>query len=142
MNGVVKTLEDYYAKLPALPASAREFLVSIAPWLSLVFGALLVVVSVLGLLGGAVLAPFAAAAGASFTALLLVSAVVGVAEGALMLVAFPSLKKRLMKGWMLLFWVELLQVVGSVLTLNVGSVVWAVVGAGIGLYFLFQMKPS
>ena len=141
LKQLVVTLEGYYAKLPALPLGARDFLVSITPWLALVFGVLMVLFSALGLLGGAVLSPFAAAAGTSgLTVLLMATAVLGIAEGVLMVAAFSPLKKRLMKGWMLLFWVEVLQVVGAVLTLNIGSVVWGVLGAAIGLYFLFQIK--
>lgn len=141
MNQLVDTLESYYSKLPSLPVGAREFLVSIAPWLALVFGVLTVVFSALGLLGGAVLSPFAAASGVGgLTVLLMVAAVLGLAEGVLMVAAYPGLKRKVAKGWMLLFWVEALQLVGAVLTLNINSVIWGVLGVAIGLYFLFQIK--
>ncbi len=136
-----KALDDSYAKLPALPKGATDFIVNIAPWLSLVFGVLsiLVGVSAFGFL--AVLSPFAAVAGAGAYAITgLLSSIVLLVEGVIMIVAFPSLKNRAQRGWNLLFWSLVLSVVSSVLTLNVFGVVQSVVGALIGYYFLYQMK--
>lgn len=136
-----KALDDSYAKLPALPKGASDFIVNIAPWLSLIFGVLsiLVGVSAFGFL--AVLSPFAAVSGAGAYAITgLLSSVVLLVEGVIMVVAFPSLKNRAMKGWNLLFWSLVLSVVSSVLSLNVYGVVQSVVGALIGYYFLYQMK--
>ncbi len=136
-----KALDDSYAKLPALPKGATDFIVNIAPWLSLIFGVLsiLVGVSAFGFL--AVLSPFAAVAGAGAYAITgLLSSLVLLVEGVIMIVAFPSLKKRGQRGWNLLFWSLILSVVSSVLSLNVFGVVQSVVGALIGYYFLYQMK--
>ncbi|MBI3984954.1 MAG: hypothetical protein HY344_03365 [Candidatus Levybacteria bacterium] len=136
-----KALDDSYAKLPALPKGATDFIVNIAPWLSLIFGVLsiLVGVSAFGFL--AVLSPFAAVSGAGAYAITgLLSSVVLLVEGVIMVVAFPSLKNRAVKGWNLLFWSLVLSVVSSVLSLNVYGVVQSVVGALIGYYFLYQMK--
>lgn len=136
-----KALDDSYAKLPALPKGATDFIVNIAPWLSLIFGVLsiLVGVSAFGFL--AVLSPFAAVAGAGAYAITgLLSSLVLLVQGVIMIVAFPSLKKRGQRGWNLLFWSLILSVVSSVLSLNVFGVVQSVVGALIGYYFLYQMK--
>ncbi|KKP80802.1 MAG: hypothetical protein UR81_C0016G0015 [Candidatus Levybacteria bacterium GW2011_GWB1_35_5] len=136
-----KALDDSYAKLPALPKGATDFIVNIAPWLSLIFGVLsiLVGVSAFGFL--AVLSPFAAVAGAGAYAITgLLSSLVLLVQGVIMIVAFPSLKKRGQRGWNLLFWSLILSVVSSVLSLNVFGVVQSVVGALIGYYFLYQIK--
>lgn len=140
-KGLLKTLDENYAKLPALPKGVNEFIVSVAPWLALIFG-VLAVFSGLGAFGIlTALAPVAAVAGAgqyAFTGLL--AAVVLLAQGAIELWAFPSLKARKVKGWNLMFYGLLLSVVSSVIALNVGSVVGALVGFLIGYYFLYQVK--
>lgn len=136
-----KALDDSYAKLPALPKGATDFIVNIAPWLSLIFGVLsiLVGVSAFGFL--AVLSPFAAVAGAGAYAITgLLSSLVLLVQGVIMIVAFPSLKKRGQRGWNLLFWSLILSVVSSVLSLSVFGIIQSVVGALIGYYFLYQMK--
>ena len=141
LKQLTKTLDENYAKLPAFPKGVNEFIVSVAPWLALIFG-LLAIVSGLGAFGLlTALSPVAMVAGAgrfAFTGLL--AAVLLVVQGAIELWAFPSLKKRKVKGWDLMFYSLLLSVVASVISLSVGSVVGAVVGALIGYYFLYQVK--
>ena len=136
-TAIVKTVEDVYAKLPALPKGGRDFLYTVAPWVALIFG----ILSVLGSLSAfglsAVFSPFAAMGGSTgFAAQLLIASALGVVEGVLMVVSFPSLRKGVMKGWTLLFWAEVLGIVGSVVLVSVGGVI----GGLIGLYLLFQIK--
>src|SRR3989344_7820047 len=131
-----KALDDSYAKLPALPKGATDFIVNIAPWLSLIFGVLsiLVGVSAFGFL--AVLSPFAAVSGVGAYAITgLLSSAVLLLEGVIMIVAFPALKKRGQRGWNLLFWSLVLSIVSSVLSLSVFGVIQSVIGALIGYYF-------
>jgi hypothetical protein len=141
LKPLVKTLDENYAKLPALPKGVNEFIVSVAPWLALIFGVLAVFAG-LGAFGVlTALSPVAAVAGAGQYAFAgLLAAVVLLVQGGIDLWAFPSLKARKEKGWNLMFYSLLLGVVSSVVTLNVGSVVGGVVGALIGYYFLYQVK--
>lgn len=138
---MVKALDDNYAKLPALPKGVNEFIVTVAPWLALIFG-VLAVFSGLGAFGIlTALAPVATVAGAgqyAFTGL--IAALILLVQGGIDLWAFPSLKARKVMGWNLMFYSLLLGVVSSVVALNVGSVVGGVVGALIGYYFLYQVK--
>lgn len=132
-----KPLEDVFAKAPALPSSARELLVSVAPWISLIFGVLLVLVSLGGLGIGSVLAPFALYAGVGNTMFLLVASLLGIVQGVVMVLAFAPLKKRAVAGWNWWFWAEVVSVVAAVVSFN-----WlgAVINAVIGFYILFQVK--
>lgn len=141
LKPLVKTLDENYAKLPALPKGVNEFIVSVAPWLALIFGVLAVFAG-LGAFGVlTALSPVAAVAGAGQYAFAgLLAAVVLLVQGGIDLWAFPFLKARKEKGWNLMFYSLLLGVVSSVVTLNVGSVVGGVVGALIGYYFLYQVK--
>jgi hypothetical protein len=137
---IAKPLEDVYAKVPALPSNIRELLVTIAPWLSLIFGILMVLTGVGGLGVLTALSPFAAMYAGGLSVFFLVSSVVVIVQGVIMLLAFSPLKRRVLRGWNLLLWSEVLAVLSSVVSLRVGSVVWALVGAAISFYFLFQMR--
>jgi hypothetical protein len=50
----------------------------------------------------------------------------------------PGLFARKMSGWKLMFYAEVVQIVGALLA---GSIVGAIVGGLIGLYILFQVRP-
>ncbi len=129
MDEWVKTMEQSFAKLPALPANVREVLVKIAPWLALVFG-------VLGVLAS--LSPFVALGGGVGVATEgVVGAVLALVGSVLMLMAFPGLRDRKIAGWKWSFYSELVSVVSSVVALNLMG---AIIGALIGFYLLFQIK--
>ena len=139
-NDIIGTLEDFFKKAPALPANAREGLVKITPWLALIFG-------ILGVLGGLAgvglltmfspLAIFGGASGVASYGTGVIAAWIWLASSVLLLAAYPGTKARKMSGWNLLFWSEIINVVGSVLA---GSIVGAIIGGLIGLYLLFQIK--
>jgi len=139
---LLKPLKDVYAKAPALPKSATDFLVSIAPWLALIFGVLAILAGIGGLGLFTAFSPLAYMyAGAGYTTFLLVASVIGIVEGGLMVLAFIPLKKRAVRGWNLLVWSEALVIVSSVVSLRVGDIVGAVIGAAIAFYILFQVEP-
>lgn len=132
-------LEEWFKKLPPLPANAVEGLFKIAPWIALVFG----VIGVLGSLSGfgalTFLAPLAAMGGASnYYGLGIISTVGWLVSSVLMLLAFTGLKDGKMSGWNLLFWSEVVSVVASLVVFSLGTIV----GAAIGFYLLFQIKPK
>lgn len=138
MDELVKTMEGWFSKVPALPKSATDVLVRIAPWLALIFGILGVLASIaatglmtalspLMLLGGGVGAATGGIAGA----------VLGLVSSALMLVAYPGLRDRKVAGWKCSFYSEAVSVVSGVVALNL---VGAVIGGAIGFYILFQIK--
>ena len=132
-------LEEWFKKLPSLPASAVDGLYSIAPWIALVFG----VIGVLGALSGfgalTFLAPFAVMGGASsYYGLGIISTVGWLVASVLMLLAFGGLKAGKISGWNMLFWSEVVSVVSSLVAFSLGTVV----GAAIGFYLLFQIKSK
>lgn len=141
LNQLTKALDQNYTKLPALPKGVNEFLVSVFPWLALVFGALAVVAG-LGALGIlTAFTPAAAVVGAGQYAFVgLFAAVILLAQGVVELLAFPSLKQKKAKGWNLMFYSLLLSLLSSVVGLSVSSVVGGVIGFLIGYYFLYQVK--
>ena len=144
LSQLTKTLDEYYAKSPALPANVKETLVSFAPWLALIAGvlALLSGVSLFGLLGLATsVMPYAVAAGVGgFAITAILSLLVLLVTGVIYLLAFSPLKGKKVKGWNLMFYAMLLYVLSSVVTLRPFGIVESLVGFLIGYYFLYQVK--
>lgn len=139
---LLKPLQEVYAKAPALPKNATDVLVSIAPWLALVFGVLAILAGVGGLGLFTAFSPLAYMyAGVGYTTFLLVASAIGIVEGVLMVLAFMPLKNRKVRGWNLLVWSEGLAIISSVVSLSVGNVIGAIIGAAIALYILFQIEP-
>ena len=129
---------DFYLVKKApfqIPDAGREWIVKFGPWIALVLLALSVPL-ILGLLGlTALLAPFGGvgyATGFGLSALIMLVAV------GLEVFALPGLFKRKMSGWTLMFYAQIASFVGS---LAAGSILSAAVGALIGLYILFQVRP-
>lgn len=130
---MVVTLEDFFKKAPQLPKGGRDVIVTITPWIALIFGILGVIAGV-GLVG---VSPLGLFGGTSVAFGALISGVLAIISSVLMLMAFPKLQKHLYGGWMLLFWSEVVNVVSQVINLNL---LGAVIGGLIGFYLLFQIK--
>ncbi|MBI2033307.1 MAG: hypothetical protein HYT10_02470 [Candidatus Levybacteria bacterium] len=130
---LIATVEDIYAKAPALPANIREIIVKITPWLALIFG----ILGIIGGLGAVGLSPLAGFAGVQVGMSVLVSGVLTIIYSILLLMAFPKVQKNQLAGWNLLFWSEVVSIVSSLVLVNIIS---AIVGALIGFYILFQIK--
>ena len=135
-DDLIKSLEDVFKSAPNLPANIREVLVKIAPWLALIFG-ILGIIGGLGVLG---ISPVGMLGGARNGVALLISGVLTIVASVLMVMAYPKLNRREYAGWKLLFWSEIVSFVSSLLSLTVGGVISALIGAAIGLYLLFQIK--
>jgi len=129
---LIGMLEELFAKLPNLPKGGTDVLVSIAPWLALIFG----VLGVIGGLSAIGISPLALFGGISSSFAVLATGIGALISSILMLMAFSGLKKRTYKGWELLFWSEVVSVVSAVLSISVGSVL----GVLVGFYLLFQIK--
>lgn len=134
----IKTLEEWFAKLPPLPTGVREFLVAVAPWAALIFGVLGVLFSLAATGILTVLSPFVALGGGLGAAAgNVVGAVLSLVASGLLLAAFPGLKDHRAAGWKMAFWSQAVSVLGSLVAFNL---VGAVVSALIGFYLLFQIK--
>lgn len=143
MAGLENTLNEWFVKKAPfqLPKGLKDFIVAVAPWLSLI-GGVLAILAALAIFGlGSMVAPLTmyggAAYAASFASTYMISlAVLGVA-GILELLAFPGLRKRSIKGWRLLFYANLVWAVSELVNFQLLSFVLGVV---VGLYFLFQVR--
>ena len=122
-----------------IPDSAKEWIVKWGPWITVVLMVLSlpIIFAAIGL--SAFLTPYAALAGAGYTAWYWVGLAVVVLELALGLMALPGLFARKLSGWTLLFYS---QVVSLVYGLISGNILGALIGAVIGFYILFQIREK
>ncbi len=130
-----------------LPVVAKEFIVKYGPWISLAIGILmlpliLTAIAVMGIAG-----TYVAAYGTGQVGLFYWLAVLAlVIQVIVMFISIPMLLKRERRGWLLIFYANIFSLVYSVLNsfsygyLNLGGLLSGLVGAAIGLYFLFQIR--
>jgi hypothetical protein len=138
---IISSLENVFKQAPKLPENVQETLVSIAPWIALIFGILNILVGVGAFVGSIGLSALALFGGAQAGIIVFVIGVISVVTGALMLMAYPKLKTRQYKGWELLFWADMVSAVTFVLSIFGGSIdLGSIIGVLIGLYLLFQIK--
>lgn len=153
-----KSLDDIFGSKASyqLPVGFKDFLVKVAPWLSLASG-------ILGLLSALSLWRLASsvnefvdyanqlsvAYGGPVQArdtgfLLWVSLAMIVLFSILAFLAFPGLRARKKVGWNIMFYSMLASVLYSVVSIfyygGFGSLVGSLIGTAIGLYLLFQVR--
>ncbi len=134
ISGVVASMEEFFKKAPALPVGVKDFIVKVAPYLVVLGG-------IFGILGGlsnlfmpqSTFVPVVLGNSWAFK----LSALLNIVASVLMVVAFPKLKARKAEGWLLLFWIEMINLL-SILVF--GGIISAVIGGLIGFYLLFQVK--
>ncbi|NTU73156.1 hypothetical protein HGB07_03215 [Candidatus Roizmanbacteria bacterium] len=138
LSQLESTLELYLVKkAPAIPAKAKETIVNIAPWITLII-IILTAPALLAIFGlGALVAPFAflggAASGLGYLASLILSAIMLVMEA----MAIPGLMHRKRSAWDLVYCANLLGVIQNVVNFNLGALV---IGSLLSMYILFQVK--
>lgn len=138
IDGLIATLDEYLVKKAPfqLPEGAKEFLVRFGPWISLVMLVLTLPILLFALGIGAMLSPFA---GIAYTSGFGISAILALVQIVLLVMALPGLFARKMSGWTLLFYEQLVSIVGSLVAgAIIGGLFWGVVG----LYLLFQIREK
>ncbi len=136
LNDLKKTLDKYYVKLPKFPKGLNNFIVSVSPWLALIFGALAISAGVLSLMS-----PFAVIVGLhGYAVTVFISLIILLVQGVIELLAFSPLRGRKIRGWNLMFYSLMLSLISSIVTLNVFSVLNSILGVLIGYYILYQIK--
>jgi hypothetical protein len=125
--------------LPALPDSAKELLVKLAPWLTLISMIVLlpVILAAFGL--SAIALPFSYLGGLHMGFSYTVGLIFSFGMIVLELMAIPGLFKREQKAWRLVFYSVLLSLVQQLLNFNLGGLI---IGGAISLYILFQVKSK
>jgi hypothetical protein len=155
MQGIKKletVVASWYKEAPHLPVNAQDWLAKNAWWLVLI-GVILGGIAILNII---FLSFFASAAlvvlGGGFGVLLSIVAllavivflVLGIVSLVLSAMAINPLKAGHKKGWMLLFLVALLNVLATIISfvtsLNFFGLIWGLLAAAVGAYFLFEVR--
>ncbi len=138
MNSIIAQLDLYFGKkAPQLPAGVKEAIVKYSPYLIIISLIFLVaaILPLLSLLSG--FAAFVAVGAVGGVARIWISLAVAVIAGIIQLMALPGLFKRTPKSWTLLFYAELVMLLGNILSLDV---VGFIISAVVGFYILFQIR--
>jgi hypothetical protein len=140
MNDVTKYLADLFGKLPPLPPKAREFIVTVAPYVAII-GFVLSLPLLLGALG---LSAFVGGMGMKYGAygyagIGMLAIVFAVANLVLLGLSIPGLLKRRADGWKWAYYSALVSGVHSIIRFDVYGLI---IGTGISLYILFQIRSS
>jgi hypothetical protein len=137
-----KELEPIFLqKFPAFPDEVKEFLVKYGPYLMLV-GALLgisALIGAYGVLGGSELYGIGLNAYGGGGIQLWIGMAITLVVLIIYLLAFKPLKERKKKGWDLLYYALLLNLVANIVQLNIFSLIF---GAIIGFWVLFQVREK
>lgn len=158
MQQLEKPLDDAFKGLPQLPENVRKGLAGAMPWLTLAGG----VLSLLGayylyqavvwvnqwaaqvnsLYAGAYSTPVAGIGFMAWAGLIILAV-----QAVLFFMAFPALRTYKKRGWDLVFWASLVSVVYGVVAnlfsgyVNIGQLIFSLLGSAVGLYLLFQIRP-
>lgn len=132
---VINIFGSFYSKLPPFSEEAREFIAKILPVLSLVFGILITIASILEILGTPFLSAFTIQGKLPVIQILLLTNALGIAQGILMISAVPNLNRHLLKGWKFLFWSQILWIISSILSVSPSFLISLVL-----FYPFFQVK--
>ena len=132
----VKLEEIFVGKLWALPKRAKEIIVMIAPYLSLI-SLIALIPMVLALLGLSFFTPVAFLGGLTMGFGYTLSVILGLVGSILAVSVIPGLFKRQIKAWRILFWVSLINALGKLLSMELGGLI---IGTAISWYILFQVK--
>ena len=145
-----KFYEWFVYKAPfQFPAGLTDFIVKAAPWITLVIAILLVPFLFTAISGALFVSSLVAAYGVVTTQptfMLWISLLVLVAQIIIMFVAVPKLLKRQRSGWLLVFYADLVSLAFGIVNsfaygyFALGSIIWALISAAIGLYVLFQVR--
>lgn len=138
---IIQVFDNLFGRLPRLPKIIPNFFVKISPWVALLNG-------IVGIVAGPVMTLLGLLALVTLQPLIIISyvtsAVIMIFNTFLMFKAFKPLKKRDLRGWIYLFWSNILWLIDSLIDVITGigeyNLVVLVVSNLIGLYILFEMK--
>lgn len=132
-----------FQKAPHLPASAKQILVDVAPWISLISGAL----GIVGILSASafmsMLFSFAFVTGGLLPIFFTAGMLLWLAGSLLSLLAYKPLSEKKKLGWNYMFYSSLLSVVAFILQMIAGQGMFGyVIALLIGFWLLFEVRDQ
>jgi hypothetical protein len=136
-NDIVKKLEQWYSPAPSLPKNAKELLVKYMPLIALIFGIIGILLSLAGIAALTTLAPLALITAVHGFSGGFFALIFGLASSILLFAAYSGTKAHKISGWNMLFWSEVVSLIGSLVSLNI---IQGIISALISFYLLYQIK--
>ncbi len=135
-----KEMRDLFAKFPAFPESLIDLLVTIAPWGALI-GAIFGILGFLGLVGvGSFVSVASVGIGAYGSTWKMWVNILGLGIMAVIyLLAFTPLRTQKKRGWDLMYYAFLLNLVINLITFSFFGLILSFL---IGGWILFQVRPK
>jgi hypothetical protein len=137
-NNTVKTLEQWFSQAPSLPTNAKETLVKYMPIIALIFGIIGILLSLAGIAALTAVAHLALVTGVHGYVGGFIAVIFWLASSILLFAAYSGTKARKISGWNMLFYSEVVYLIGSLVSL---SILQGIISALIGFYLLYQIKP-
>ena len=132
---IINLFESFYLKLPPFSEEAREFIAKILPVLSLVFGILITIASVLEILGTPFLSAFTIQGKLPVIQILLLTNALGIVQGILMIFSVQFLNRHELRGWKFLFYSQMIWAITSLISISPSFLISLVL-----FYPFFQVK--
>ena len=138
-----------------LPKGLKNWIVQYGPWITLVLGIILLLTVIPALMAAVAVTSltssyyggiYGAAVAASVGPMFYLSLAVLAVQLVIMFISIPMLLKRQRKGWLLVFYSNIVSLVYSAVNtfsyggFNIGGLFMGVISAAIGLYFIFQIR--
>jgi len=139
MNGLEGFLAPIFEKFPHLPEGGRKFIVSVVPWLALIFG----ILGVIGLLAAGGIGIIASVLTFGLALPILIQVLISLTSAVLLLLSFNGLKAQTRRGWNLAFYSLVVSIAGAVVGIALGgmyNITGTVIGALIGFYLMFEIR--
>lgn len=141
-SALERWMAPFFDKAPHLPDSARHSIVSIAPWLALIFG----VLGIIGLLSASMfwsMFSFAFYTYGFMQVTMIISLIAGLVASVLQLLAYQPLTAHKKKGWNFLFYGTVLTTLAALLDMVFGygsGAIGHILGALVGFWLLFEVR--
>jgi hypothetical protein len=134
LSQIEMQLNDFLVKkAPVLPKNIKDILVAIIPWFTLI-GVIISIPLLLAAIGLSAFLPLINGYKEVGNNILLT--IVLVITLILNALALPGLFNRQRKGWEMLFYAELVGIIGTILSLSLGGIL----GTILSFYILFQVR--
>lgn len=135
----VDIIGNFFDKFPALPKKWKENIVKIVPYFALIIGILGILYGLDGIRQLITSSPLSYIDGTSDYIVGLIATIIYLLASIVLVMAYPPTKSKKYMGWNLLFWSEVFNLIGGILTFS--SIVSLVIWALIVFYIIFQIRP-
>jgi amino acid transporter len=136
VDSYIDTVGEYFDRLPALPRNAKEVVVSIVPWLALIFGIIGIALSIVSFGIFSFLSPVLLLTGSKTAGSGIILVLLSLVSSIFLLLGFPGTQKRQEKGWKWVFYSEVVSLIADIVTISLSGIVLSL----IGFYFLYQIR--